>query len=138
MAIVFLLSNFRTVDFTKDAEKGIQFHKGTWNEALQLASKENKLVFLDIYATWCGPCRKLKANTFSNEEVGTFYNSKFINVSIDGESAEGSELAKKFQIRGYPTLLFVNSKGEIVSGTSGYHNPKEIIELGKEVLASGK
>lgn len=121
------------VDFDKNSSEGIKFHKGTWVEVLQIAQKEKKLIFLDIYATWCGPCKKLKANTFSNSEVGNFYNSTFINVALDGENGEGLELARKYGVRGYPTLLFIDAKGKLVSGTSGYHNPSEIIALGESI-----
>jgi len=115
-------------------EKGIVFHQGNWNEALTLAKEENKLIFLDISASWCGPCRKLKSRTFTNSEVGTFYNANFINVEVDGEEGEGIDLARKYKIRGYPSLIFVNGHGDIVAKTAGYHNPKEFIELGKQVI----
>ena len=122
-----------TVDFTEDTPNGIQFHKASWNEALDLAKKQNKLVFLDIYATWCRPCKKLKASTFSDVEVGTFYNQNFINVSLDGEKGEGLKLAQKYNVRGYPSLLFLDASGNIVARTTGYRNVGKFIELGKEV-----
>ncbi len=120
-------------DFTKDVEGGIQFHKGTFKEALAIAKAENKLVFLDIYATWCGPCKKLKSTTFSNKEVGDLFNQEYINIALDGEQAEGAALAQLYKIKGYPTLLFINANGEIVKGTSGYHSPNELIALGKSL-----
>ncbi len=54
----------------KEKAAGIMFHEGTWAEALELAKSENKPIFLDVYATWCGPCKRLKKNTFSDQEVG--------------------------------------------------------------------
>lgn len=131
--IVIYAFNKPNVDFKVDKEGGIQFQKGTWEESLQQAKKENKLIFLDIYATWCGPCKKLKANTFSNEEVGIFYNTTFINVALDGENGEGIDLARRYGVRGYPTLLFIDAHGKVVSGTSGYHNPSEFLALGKSI-----
>lgn len=117
-----------------DNKEGIAFHQGSWNEALQRAKKENKTIFLDISATWCGPCKMLKANTFSNQEVGKFYNSNFINVAVDGEKGEGVELAKKYKIRGYPSILFINSDGTVVAQTAGYRNPKQFIDIGKQIV----
>lgn len=114
-------------------EKGIQFYQGSWNEALHLAKEENKLVFLDIYATWCGPCKRLKANTFPDEAVGEFYNTNFINLALDGEKGEGRELARKYAIKGYPTLLFVDHTGAVVARTAGYHNPDKFLDLGRAV-----
>lgn len=132
-SILFFAFKSPKVDFNKDAPDGIQFHKGAWQEALATAKKENKLIFLDIYATWCGPCKRLKANTFSDAEVGKLYNQKFINVALDGEKGEGLELAKKYAVKSYPTLLFLDNSGTIVTQTGGYHNPEEFIELGKTV-----
>jgi len=117
----------------KEVNKGINFHQGTWNEALALAKKENKLIFLDISASWCGPCKMLKANTFPNAEVGSLYNSRFINVALDGEKGEGIALARNYQVTAYPTLLFINGDGKVVKKTMGYHNPKEFLELGQSV-----
>jgi len=113
---------------------GITFHEGNWNEALQLSKKEGKPIFLDISAGWCGPCKMLKANTFPDSEVGEFYNSNFINVAVDGEKGEGIELARKYRIKGYSTLLFVNPDGKVVSQTAGYRSPKQFVELGKQVV----
>ncbi len=133
--VLIIVFAFKTpsVDFTKDEVGGVQFHQGTFDEALKLAKKENKLIFLDIYAIWCGPCKRLKSNTFSSAEVGSLYNRKFINVALDGEKGEGLELAQKYGVRGYPTLLFLDYKGNIVTRTGGYHNVSEFIELGKTV-----
>ncbi len=122
------------VDFKADTKEGIQFHKGTWNEALQLAKKENKLIFLDIYATWCGPCKKLKANTFSNEEVGTVYNQNFVNVAFDGEQGDGAMLMQKYNLRSFPFLLFIDGNGKVVAKTGGYHKPNELLELGQQFI----
>lgn len=61
----------QTADTSKPA--GIQFFHGTWAEALAKSKAENKLIFLDAYATWCGPCKMMKRLTFTNAEVIEFY-----------------------------------------------------------------
>lgn len=134
IAVAVYAINNPKVDFKRDTIDGVQFHKGTWGEALALAKKENKLIFLDIYATWCGPCKKLKKSTFSSKEVGRFYNANFINVSLDGEKGEGAILANKYKITGYPTLLFVDSTGKVVLATAGYMNSEKFIIVGESVL----
>jgi thioredoxin 1 len=115
--------------------KGIQFFEGTWEEALALAKQENKLIFLDVYATWCGPCKRLKANTFPDPEVGYLYNSHFINVMVDGEKGEGPELRRKYGVRGYPTLLFIDHEGNVVERTSGYRNSAQFLNWGQKVVS---
>lgn len=131
MVAVYAFANPK-VDFKADTEEGIQFHNGTWEEALQLAKKENKLIFLDIYATWCGPCKKLKANTFSNTEVGSYYNQNFVNVAFDGEQGDGAMLMQKYGLRSFPSLLFIDGNGKVVGQTVGYHNPSQFLELGQK------
>lgn len=130
--VAFYAFNNPKADFKNDKAEGIQFHRGNWSEALQLAKKENKLIFLDIYATWCGPCKKLKANTFSNKEVGKFYNAKFINFALNGEEGDGAVLMQKFGLRSFPSLLFIDGNGKVVGQTSGYHNSNQFIEMGQK------
>jgi len=118
-----------------DDQPGIKFFEGTWEEALQLAKKENKLIFLDVYATWCGPCRRLASITFPDPEVGKYYNDRFINVKIDGERGEGPMIRQRYAVRGYPSLLFINHKGEVVHRTAGFRDPERFLELGRSVPA---
>ncbi len=121
------------VDFTKDNKDGIQFNKSSWNDILALAKKENKIIFLDVYATWCGNCKNLKKNTFSNKDVGAYYNNRFINVSLDGEKGDGEMLVKKYAVEGYPALIFLDSDGKIIKQAVGFHNTEELINLGKTI-----
>jgi thioredoxin 1 len=118
--------------------EGIKFHNGTWAEAVQKAKKENKLIFLDISASWCGPCKMLKAYTFPNSEVGAYFNKNFINVEVDGEEGEGIELAAKYHIRGYPSLIFIDKDEKVIEETAGYRPPDAFIGLGKSALAKMK
>jgi thioredoxin 1 len=121
------------VNFKEDTKGGIQFHKGTWAEAMALAKKDNKLVFLDVYASWCGPCKRLKKNTFSNSKVGTYFNERFINVSLDGEEGEGVSVSEKYNVTSYPSLYLINGDGKVVTETGGYMSPSELISFGKSV-----
>lgn len=114
-------------------KSGIEFQTGSWDEVRQLAQKENKIIFLDVYATWCGPCKWLKSKTFPDRELGEFFNSNFINYAIDAEKGEGIVLSRKYSVRGYPTLLFIDSKGELIAKTVGFHTTAELLEIGQQV-----
>lgn len=133
LSILILLS------FGKDNKRkenlGIQFFQGTFEDAKQLAKKENKLIFMDAYASWCGPCKLMTRKTFTREEVGLFFNKNFINLKIDMEKGEGPQLARKFGVRAYPTLIFINSRAEEVAKTVGYHSKTALLEVGKQVVS---
>ncbi|MBC7126247.1 MAG: thioredoxin family protein [Bacteroidales bacterium] len=109
----------------------IEFNKASWNDVLALAKKENKPIFLDISASWCGYCKKMKSTVFTDAEVSKYYNSTFINVSVDAEKGEGVMLAKRYGVKGYPTFVFLNPDGELIMQTSGYRAPGEFLKLGK-------
>lgn len=114
--------------------QGIVFEKGSFASILAKAKKENRLVFLDAYTTWCGPCKLLEKNVFTKKEVGDFYNQNFINAHVDMEKGEGIAMAKKYSIYSYPSLLFLNGDGEVVYKTAGYMDAKQFVELGKTAL----
>jgi thiol:disulfide interchange protein len=115
-------------------EKGIRFIEQDWNKAMEQAKADKKLIFLDIYATWCGPCKMLKKNTFTDEAAGKFFNDNFINVSVDGEQGVGPELARKYGIEGYPSLIVTDANGNIVLQTEGYVDPAYLISFAKEAI----
>jgi thioredoxin-related protein len=117
-----------------DNEKGIQFIEADWNKALQEAKKHNKLIFLDAYASWCGPCKLLKKKTFPDKSAGDFFNRNFINVAIDMEKGDGPALSGKFRISAYPTLIIADAEGNVVTYTQGYLKPGQLIEFGKHGL----
>jgi thioredoxin 1 len=132
-AFAYYSYNNPKVNFKEDTKGGIQFHKGTWTEALALAKKDNKLVFLDVYASWCGPCKRLKKRTFSNDKVGSYFNNHFINVSLDGEEGEGVQVSSQYNVTSYPSLYLINGDGKIVTETGGFMSPNELISFGKSV-----
>ena len=114
-------------------ESKIDFHSETWNEILALAKKENKPIFLDISASWCGHCKKMKSRVYTDSVVAEYYNAAFINVLVDAEKGEGIELATKYGARGYPTLVFINADGSVAEQTSGYKKAEKFLELGKSI-----
>ncbi len=120
------------------AEGGIEFFPGTWKEALEKSKQENKPIFLDISASWCGPCKMLKRNTFSNKEVGAYFNERFVNVALDGEVGEGKDLANQLAIRGYPSLFVMDNNGKTLDATAGYHDPKALLKFGESGLKKYK
>ena len=69
--------------------QGVDFKELTMREALALAKKEKKMVFVDFYTTWCGPCKMMTSEVFMREQVGTYFNRMFVNLKMDAEKGEG-------------------------------------------------
>jgi len=114
--------------------QGIKFAQGTWNEVLALAKKTNKPVFVDIYTSWFGPCKKMSQEVFPLEAVGKVYNANFICYQIDAEKGEGIELAKKYMVTAYPTYLFIKADGTLFSRALGSMEFNKFIEVSKTAL----
>ncbi|HNV95340.1 MAG TPA: thioredoxin family protein [Bacteroidales bacterium] len=114
--------------------QGISFFEGSFESLKKEAAKQNKFIFIDCYTTWCGPCKWLAKNVFTNKEVGNFYNQNFINYSLDMEKGEGKDLQKQFGISAYPTLLFIDSKGNIQHRYVGACDTSTFIGVGKQAL----
>ena len=109
-----LLLVFALCAQAQTADKGIRFEKeGTlFRQAVQKAMSGGKLIFVDCYTSWCGPCKMMARDVFTQEKVGNVMNAKYVNFKIDMEKGEGPELAKKWQVSAYPTFIVFNSAGQ--------------------------
>lgn len=116
--------------------KGIVFEEAPFAEILAKAKKENKLVFVDCYTSWCGPCRSLATKVFPDEEVGKYFNEKFVSTKIDMEKGEGPELAKKYGVSAFPTLLILDHEGNETGRIVGFRGADALIEAAENVLKS--
>jgi len=128
-------------------EKGITFEHGlNWSQIKEKAKKENKFIFVDLFTTWCGPCKYMSASVFSQTKVGDFFNSKFVNAKIqmdktdkDSEEVkawyeEAERFGKDYKIAAYPTFLIFNPQGELVHRMVGGGDADEFIERSKDAL----
>ena len=118
--------------------QGIQFIEADWSKALAEAKKQHKLIFLDAYTSWCGPCKLLKKNTFPDKAAGEYFNKTFINVAVDLEKGQGPALTKKYGVNAFPTLIIADENGNLVTFTRGYLNPGDLIEFGKHGVEENK
>lgn len=125
--------SFASLKAQSDAP-GIQFFHGTFAEAQAKAKKENKLIFMDAYTTWCGPCRAMSANVFTDPSVAEYYNAHFINLKVDMERGEGPTLGRRYSVMGYPTLLYINSEGEVKNRVMGGKSASDFIAIGQKVI----
>ncbi|MEO6326463.1 MAG: thioredoxin fold domain-containing protein [Thermoanaerobaculia bacterium] len=106
---------------------GVVFTKLSFDEALEKARKSNSLVMVDVYTDWCGWCRKLDEDVFADTRVGTA-SKGLVAIKLDAEHG-GEKLAERFQIEGFPTVLFLDGRGNLVSRVNGYVNRDRMLEV---------
>lgn len=115
--------------------QGVNFKDRSFAEAVKTAKKEKKLVFIDVYTSWCGPCKHMSAEIFPQPKAGEFFNANFINYKVDAEKSEdGREIAKTYGVSAYPTFLFVNGNGELTYRFMGAKSVDELIVEGQKAL----
>lgn len=128
------------------------------NEALAAQEKEPKKIFMDVYTDWCGPCKLLDKNTFSDEDVAAYINENYYPVKFNAEGTEkitykGFEytnpnhdperkgrnsqhfLAHALKINAYPSMVFFDEEGDLIQPIPGYHTPEQI-EIFLKLVAS--
>lgn len=116
----------------------ITFIESDFKKAIAEAKKQNKPLFIDLYATWCGPCKQLKKTSFADKDAATFFNGNFINVSVDVDKGQGPDLAKTYQVTALPTLIVADTSGNVILYTQGYVNAKQLVEFGKDAISKTK
>jgi thioredoxin-like negative regulator of GroEL len=112
----------------------IAFEHLTLAEAVAKAKKENKPVFVDVHAVWCGPCKRMAATAFNDAKVTELYNKSFINVKIDGEKGDGPSVMQQYGITAYPTLLYINPDGTLARKQTGMMDAAQLISRANEAL----
>lgn len=103
------------------------FRQISFDEALQAAQKEKKLVFIDFYTDWCGPCKMMSRDVFPQKKVGDYFNAKFVCLKLNAEK-EGIELAKKYKVKAYPTYVVLDAEGKQRMEASGAMKAEDFLD----------
>ena len=130
LRILIALFSFTTIL----SAQGIEFEHTPWKEAMSKAKEEGKAMFVDSYATWCGPCKRMSKNVFTKYEVGQFFNENFINLKLDMEKEDGVTFGHKYPVSAYPTLFFLAGDGEVIHKEKGGKNVEMLMQMGELVL----
>ncbi len=101
------------------SSSSIEWQKN-FNDALKIAKKEKKPIMLDLYTDWCGWCKELDKRTFVDKHV-VQKSKSFIPLKINAEvDAEGPSLVEKYNVQGYPAILFIDSDGTLLTRVNGF------------------
>ncbi|MBN9380991.1 MAG: thioredoxin family protein [Chitinophagaceae bacterium] len=117
------------------SDTAIRFTEDTWSSLLSQAKHDGKLIFVDANTSWCGPCKQMRREIFTQKKVGRLYNSNFINVDLDMEKGEGIEFRKKYAVRAYPTFLYIDGDGKVVHKTVGSCSEEEFRQHALDALS---
>jgi len=127
--------------------QGISFDRSpSWEQVLKKAQRENKYIFVDCYATWCGPCKSMDKEVFTVDSIGNFFNANYVSIKLQFDSTAKDDnyvrnwlpMAKIFQqsyqIEGFPTYLFFDPSGKLVSKTIGAEQAENFLANAKRML----
>jgi thioredoxin-related protein len=143
---VFVLAQVTSVlnEKNKD-ERGIQWVKDlTWDQVKEKAKTENKRIFIDAFASWCGPCKAMDKEIYPNDTIGNYFNSRFVAVKLQIDKTKNDDqyvknwyrtaetLNREFRITSYPTLIFLSSDAKILNKEEGYKSVDSLLALGKK------
>jgi len=102
-------------------------------KATELASEQNKLLFIDFYTTWCAPCKQLDKLVFQNDSIKQILAKDYILLKYDAENDTVFHLSKKHHVSSYPTAIVLNRKGYVVNRKYGFPG-NNFESLSKNVL----
>ncbi|MBK9256494.1 MAG: thioredoxin family protein [Saprospiraceae bacterium] len=131
-----LLLSILTIVFgvPKSAHAGNIKFINSLEQAKKLAEQEQKVIFVDVMADWCGPCKKMIVDIESNSAMVDFFNSNFINLKINEKF--NRNFLTKYSISAFPTLMFLSKSGEVIESRRGYPGSETLFKLAKSVYTN--
>ena len=117
------------------ADAQVRFLDSSTDAVRKEAIAQDKLVFIDLYATWCGPCKAMERDVFSKKEVGDFMDEYFVAAKYDIDKPTGKALAGKHGIRSIPTYLVFNTEGDLLGKITGSMPAEEFTAALRKIIA---
>lgn len=147
MRKILMISLLGLLNIGQISAQGVNFRKDLSLEKLkETAVKEHKNIFLDVMATWCGPCKTMDQTVYPDAELGKFFLEKFISVKVqtditknDNEFvrawyASAKEIMNRYQVTGLPSMVFLSPEGTLLYKSVGFRNKEELLSDAKRAL----
>ncbi len=144
--VAFLFVSYSAINFQElvkdkrtvfdNIETSVHFEKDSFKKTLRKSKKTGKPIFIDFYTAWCAPCLAFTKNVLTDEQVGIYMNKAFLNLKYDAEKGEGIQIAKKYNIQSYPTLLIVDSEGTVIEWINQKKLPTkdDMVDISKKYI----
>ena len=110
------------------AEAQVKWVEGSTDKVRELAVKADKLVFIDLYADWCGPCRMMEERVFKREEVGDYFDRHFVAAKYNVDRPTGRALMQRYGRGSIPFYLILNTEGELLGTILGAYPTEEFLQ----------
>lgn len=135
LLFVCTFTNAQKID-TLNYSNGLLYFKGTFKQGLAKAQREGKMVFVDAYTSWCGPCKTLKNTILTDPALGRYMNKHFVNMAINVEKGEGRAFRRKYPHYTFPTMLYIKNNGKLKNRYVGLpdRGAQELLNFAKVVI----
>lgn len=114
--------------------QGVTFRNVSWSELKQQAQAEKKAIFVDVYTSWCGPCKKMDSDVFSKAEVGSYMNDKFVSAHVDAERQKDFGLFAEYTPSAFPTFYWLDAEGNLLDVESGFLPAEDFLKQSEKAL----
>lgn len=116
------------------AQAQVKFETKSTDAVREMAIKTGKPVFIDLYASWCPPCRMMEREVFSRKDVGDFMAQRFVAAKYDVDKPTGKELMKRYGSGAIPLYLVFDTQGELLGRIQGAAAPEEFMQNLQTIL----
>ncbi|MFI3328139.1 MAG: thioredoxin family protein [Rikenellaceae bacterium] len=123
---------------TTAATAQVKFHTGDTSTLYKESRAGDKLIFIDLYASWCPPCKAMDRDVFSRKDVGDFMSKNFISAKYSVDEGIGAEFSRSYNVRSIPTYLIFNSEGVLVAQMAGAMSHTEFITNMTSIIEQAK